>query len=286
MSKKVWLKIFKDLDKANESAPRGQKIKEILNYTVKLHPIKDRFCSFDERKLNFKYLSGEFAWYLRGNRDDTSIIQYSKFWDKLKNPESPIFNSNYGHYIFTENQFNYVIDTLAADKDSRQAVVIINNKDVMMSNTFDKICTYSMSFHIRKNKLNMIINMRSNDVIRGFSIDVVMFSYIYEMLYLRLRKIYPGLKIGTYYHNADSFHIYELHYPMMKAILENQGENYFEHIVPKMKLRDVKYLTGKFLKHEEQIRTTPGINKEEFIQKNRLNSNSLKFSKYIVENLF
>jgi thymidylate synthase len=126
--------------------------------------------------------------------------------------------------------------------------------------------------------------MRSNDVIRGFSIDVVMFSYIYEMLYLQLKEIYPELKIGTYYHNADSFHIYELHYPMMESILANNGQNYTKISVPRMTLDDVKYLRNDFLKHEEHLRCDP--NKGEFPNlKNKLSSKNLKFSKYVLKNL-
>lgn len=255
MSKKIWLKIFKDLNEADESAPRGQRVKEILNYTIKLHPIKDRFCSFDERKLNYRYLAGEFAWYMRGDLNDTSIEDYSKFWNKLRNESEPTFNSNYGHYIFKQGQFDYIFNTLSIDKDSRQAAIIINNSDVMMSDSKDKICTYSMLFNIRKNKLNMIINMRSNDVIRGFSIDVVMFSFIYEMLYTRLKRVYPDLKIGTYYHNADSFHIYELHYPMMEEILANKGTNYKEVKVPKLINKDVEFLINDWPALEYSIRT-------------------------------
>jgi len=253
--KKLWLKVFNDLkNNSIESAPRGQKIKEILNYSIKLHPIRDRFCSFEERNLNMRYLSGEFAWYLRGDLNDTSIVEYSKFWNKIKSENSPYWNSNYGYYFFTQKQFEHVIKSLTFDKDSRQAAVIINNKDVMMSESADKICTYSVSFNIRKNKLNMIVNMRSNDVIRGFCIDVVMFSFIYEMIYNELKRIYTDLKIGNYWHNADSFHIYELHWGMMDSIIENNGENYKVLDIPEIHKDEVGFLRTYFLSAEETIR--------------------------------
>lgn len=288
MSKRVWLKIFKDLYNAPESSPRGQRVKEKIGYSIRLHPINDRFCSFDERKLNFKYLAGEFVWYLRGDRDDLSIIKYSKFWDKIKNKNKPTFNSNYGYYIFKEGQFDYVLEVLKADKDSRQAAIIINNKDVMMSDSFDKICTYSVSFNIRKNKLNMIVNMRSNDVIRGFSIDVVMFSFIYEMLYVKLKETYPDLQIGFYQHCADSFHIYELHYPMMESILENNNpvETTYKQIkIPRMTLADVDFLLNELTEIEYYIRECDKFKKDiDWISLN-LPKKGLDFSKWILKNL-
>lgn len=278
--KKIWLKVFSDLrNKSIQSAPRGQKIKELLNYSIKLHPIKDRFCSFSERKLDLRYLSGEFAWYLRGDLNDDSIVTYSKFWNKIKSDSSPFWNSNYGYYFFQMKQYEHIIKSLIEDKDSRQAVCIINNADVMMSQSMDKICTYSVSFNIRNNKLNMIVNMRSNDVIRGFCIDVVMFSFIYEMIYNELKQTYKDLKIGNYWHNADSFHIYELHWDMMNSIVENGGQNYKVLDIPRMKFEEVSFLRTYYLNAEEAIRRD--LSKMWFTDIPR----EFKFSKKLIEYL-
>lgn len=276
--KKIWLKVFNDLkNNSIESAPRGQKIKELLNYSIKLHPIRDRFCSFSERNLSMKYLSGEFAWYLRGDLNDDSIVTYSKFWNKIKSDTLPFWNSNYGYYFFQMKQYEHIIKSLIEDKDSRQAVCIINSPAVMMSNSFDKICTYSVSFNIRNDKLNMIVNMRSNDAIRGFCIDVVMFSFIYEMVYNELKETYKDLKIGNYWHNADSFHIYELHWDMMNSIIENGGENYEVLDIPRMHQKESTFLRSYYLNAEEAIRK--GLDKMWFTDIPR----DFKFSKKLIE---
>jgi len=276
----MWLKVFTDLkNKSIESAPRGQKIKEILNYSIKLHPIKDRFCSFSERNLSMKYIAGEFAWYLRGDLNDDSIVTYSKFWNKIKSDSSPAWNSNYGYYFFHMQQYEHIIKSLIDDKDSRQAVCIINNAGVMMSQSMDKICTYSVSFNIRNNKLNMIVNMRSNDVIRGFSIDVVLFSFIYEMIYNELKQTYKDLKIGNYWHNADSFHIYELHWNMMNTIVENDGQNYKVLDIPRMTANECNFLRTHYLDMEESIRK--GLTKIPFTDVHK----EFKFSKKLIDYL-
>ena len=67
-----------------------------------------------------------------------------------------------------------------------------------MSNDKDKICTYSISFRIRKNKLNMTVNMRSNDFILGTQIDFFQFSVIQEMLLKYLSLFWNRKSIPIY----------------------------------------------------------------------------------------
>lgn len=233
-----WLGIYKDLaEKGQEHSPRGQNTLEIENYMFEGDPY-NRLPNFEERNLSLKYICGEFLWYLSGDRDNEDILKYSKFWDKIRNPESPTWNSNYGYYIFKEGQFDYCYEQLAKDADSRQAVIVINRPNVMMSDSKDKICTYALSFRIRNNRLNMSVNMRSNDFVLGTQIDYFQFAAIQEMLLVLLRDMhYPDLEMGIYNHKADSFHIYERHFPMMMDILEhNRDGNTFKKIeVPRIK---------------------------------------------------
>jgi len=256
MSKNIWLNVLKDIyTKGIESSPRGQRIKELLNYSFEMHPINDKFCSFKERKLSLSYNFGEFAWYLTGDRDDSRIVDYSDFWSTIKNENSPYFNSNYGYYIFREGQFNNALNTLILDKDSRQASIIINRKEVLMSNSKDKLCTNTISFFIRNNKLNMMVNMRSSDAIWGLGCDVNMFSFIYEFMYNALIVHYKDLQIGVYYQNADSLHIYDKHFKMVESILKNDGKNYYEIDCPRLSnYGEAIFLKDKFPLIEESIR--------------------------------
>lgn len=254
--KNTWLKIFQDLkEKGKVCSPRGEKILEIEDYHIDFHPINDRFCSFKERNLDLAYLAGEFAWYLNGDRNDLRIIDYSKFWNKVRNPQMPYFNSNYGYYLFIENQLKHVVDTLIIDKDSRQACVMINRANVMMSQSTDKLCTNSIMFRIRDNKLNMTVQMRSNDAIFGLGIDACMFSFVYEMVYVVLKRLaYSDLEIGTYHHTASSFHIYERHWDMLDKILESNGDNYLDIDCPEMEFEEVSNIQKDFPKIESSIR--------------------------------
>lgn len=216
----TWLQIFSDLMKhGKELAPRGLRIREIENYQVRFNPLM-AFCGLDRRNLSLKYFVAEMAWYFTGDPDDRRIEHYSGLWEKIANDSSPRWNSNYGQYFLQEGQLHYVLSTLSADKDSRQAVVVLNRPNVMMGTSKDKICTNTVSFRIRQDRLNMTVHMRSNDAVYGLGYDAPAFGLFYEMLLVKLREKYPDLQVGEYAHCADSFHIYEKHFNMAYDIMD------------------------------------------------------------------
>lgn len=248
----VWKNIFFKLqNNGTLESPRGQRTLEIENACFEFHPLKDVYCSFDSRKLSLRYAFAELAWYITGDRDDTRIEKYSSIWATLKNSTSPTYYSNYGYYVFTEKQLQNCAYILKNDKDSRQACIMINRPEVSLSNSKDKLCTNSIMFRIRNNKLNMTVQMRSNDVIYGLGYDAIMFSLFYEILYLNLLETYPELQHGIYFHTAASFHIYEKHWSMMERIV---ADDHYEILdIPKLSLDEVKLL-------DEVPRIESGIN--------------------------
>lgn len=212
-------------------SPRGLKVLEIENYNYELPPYC-RFVNFKCRNLNIEYIKREFLWYLKGDKTDTSIAEYAQIWKSLITDKGTI-NSNYGRYIFSEiNQFDNVVKLLTADKDTRKAMIVILSESHLKSDDLDTPCTISIGFRIRENRLNMTVRMRSQDAILGMSNDLPAFSFIHEMMYLMMKDVYPELEYGDYYHSADSFHIYEKHWPILNQILK--GDEYINYECPKM----------------------------------------------------
>lgn len=233
-------------------SPRGQLVIEAENFNYELPPYV-RFPNFKARKYSELYVKNELLWYLRANPQDKTILKHAKMWNDLVNIDGTI-NSNYGQYIFGPaqsytheanwpNQFDAVIKTLVADKDSRRAsLVVLNGKHLLMT-TNDVPCTYSLNFRIRNNKLNMSVHMRSQDAMFGMGNDAPAFSMFHEMIYVCLRDTYPELELGAYHHIADSFHVYERHFEMFEAIIE--GDPFIPLECPKIESRDeVNHLRG------------------------------------------
>lgn len=226
--------------------PRGTTTKELINYNITLTDPRNRVITFAERKTSTKYLLGEFIWYLSGSSDPAGILPYAKFWDGIRNSgdvegyNAGTVNSNYGTRLFGHsdlpafsvwdhrgssvgqtNQWNETVELLAKDKDTRQAIMNIHVPGDRHAGNKDVPCTLTLHWFIRDDRLHLIVNMRSNDVILGFTNDVFQFTMLQEAMALQLRKTYPDLQLGFYYHNAGSMHLYDRHFEMAEAIIKN-----------------------------------------------------------------
>jgi thymidylate synthase len=247
----AFVQIYSDVSERGVICePRGLKILEVENYTFELWPYV-RFTNFESRKFKPDYVKKEFLWYLNGDKYDHSIYQHASIWKDITNADGSIY-SNYGQYIFGEqNQFDNVVNTLSEDKDSRRASISILNVGHLKSITKDVPCTYSISFRIRNNYLNMSVRMRSMDAIFGFSNDVPCFSFIHEMMTETLKDKYPDLRMGFYHHCADSFHVYERHFDMLKKLTSN--DKFTLMTCPKINgIQEVSYLRSKeFIKLDD-----------------------------------
>lgn len=217
--------LYLGLNKENaEVAPRGQKIRETLGCDIYiLNPI-DNVVYNSHRLTSPYYLAQEHFWYLSGDRNVDSISKYSAFWKKLAD-DNGMINSNYGAYIFDKNyypingmsQWEYLIDTLKKDPDSRQAILQIPITPTKGSK--DMCCTSSLQFFIRKGKLNMTTYMRSNDLVLGFCNDITFFTNLQLMLAVEL-----GVELGWYRHCVGSLHVYERHF------IENSGREFWHEV--------------------------------------------------------
>lgn len=228
------------------SSPRGQRCREVLNYkfTV-LNPVNEVIVTKDEErnKVIAEYTTKECELYNAGTNKAEDFGKASKFWLKLANPDGTI-NSAYGHLIkfkkshgnpiyelFPElermdtNQvtdylaqnavsamrtpWEWCVDSLRADKDSRQAVLRFSLPEHFYKGNKDMTCTLSGTFHIREDKLYFSIHMRSNDLMLGLVYDLPWFVGLMDEMVAELKDVYPNLQKGSYTHLVDSMHIYD-----------------------------------------------------------------------------
>ena len=214
--------IINHIDEQNQSAdPRGLKVKESILSSFAIQPTQP-IANFEKRKFNWKYLAGELAWYLKKDRDVDFIGNFSNFWGTLTNPGTNEINSNYGSLVFNKEQFGWVIDSLVADKNSRQAIMFFNNPKFQFEGNKDFVCTMYANFFIRDNKLNMKVQMRSNDIFYGLTFDAPFFAFLLQSIHIKLIETYPDLQLGEYFHFADNLHFYERHFELAEDIKKEE----------------------------------------------------------------
>lgn len=210
-------------------SPRGQKVKEKLGVKFTILDPRKRIPYIKARKFSMQYMIAELLWYLSGDNSTEWISNYSTFW-KYISDDGKTANSAYGARIFKKNnrisdeefiQWDYIIDELTKDPDSRRAVIHIRVPADSIHAKLDVPCTLSLQFFIRDKKLHQIVNMRSSDLILGIAYDIPAFTFLQEMLANQL-----NVELGTYTHISNSLHIYEKHFPMVENMLqENISDN-------------------------------------------------------------
>lgn len=213
----AWIETLRYIEEHGEYfSPRGLKIKEVRNFSICITEPKKRLIYNPIRKMSLPYAFGELIWYLTGDNSLKTMEYYSK---RMKNfsDDGWTLNSAYGYRIFGKheqigfNQFEEVISKLKNDKDTRQAIVHLHTPSNKV--TKDEVCTLTLQFMIRNDKLEMFVNMRSNDIVWGFTYDMFNFTMIQELIANEL-----GIEMGAYYHNAASMHIYEKDFYLIKVV--------------------------------------------------------------------
>lgn len=207
----------------NITKVRNSFVKElILSDPLVIDPLQS-FIHYKDRPFNYRYYMAELLWYLSADPSTTMIEKYSGMWKELKDDNEEV-NSNYGVYIFGKN-LSGIIRLLKKDPFTRQAIMYIGNSQNILEFSKDTICTSYLSFWIRDGKLNMKVQMRSNDLVYGLMYDAPFFSLIMQVIYNELLKTYEHLELGHYYHYSDNFHFYEKHFDLVKKMLENGYES-------------------------------------------------------------
>jgi len=212
---KVYKDLLKDLSTNPEyvCAPRDQKINEILNVTLEIENPMSGLYRNSIRGSQYKYIAAELVFYFAGRNDLEYIQKYAKFWKDIANPDGTV-NSAYGHLLFnTKNehgmtQWEWAYESLKRDRDTRQALMHFNLPTHQHFANKDFVCTLNGIFHIRENKLDFTLMMRSNDAILGLPTDVAFFTMLQQQMYHLLKKEYPDLELGKYTHQVNSMHLY------------------------------------------------------------------------------
>jgi len=224
----AYKNILKDLLNNPEyiSKPRGMEVKEIRDCIIEIKNPMINLYKNKHRSSPKKYYGAELLWYFSGTNNPTYIEQHASLWKHIHNPDGTV-NSSYGNLLFKEKtpegltQYQWVIESLKNDKDSRQAFMHFNKPHHQYIGNKDQVCTLQALFHIRNDELHMTLTMRSNDVVLGFMTDWAFFSVLHYHVCLHMKEYYPTLRMGSYTHISHSMHLYEKHYDLVEKMLED-----------------------------------------------------------------
>jgi len=168
-----------------------------------------------QRNWKLEYAEAEWQWYLSGDRNIKKLGElYGKvppIWERMADTDGNVM-SNYGWQWQRNNQIDYVVGKLRENKTTRHAAISIYDAKEYEQYRKDTPCTYAVQFHITpvtstlglKDRLNMSVFMRSNDIWYGFCNDQYQFSSLQKMIAERL-----DLDMGWYYHHAHNMHLYK-----------------------------------------------------------------------------
>ena len=115
------------------------------------------------------------------------------------------------------DQVDRVLYDLKHNPASRRILTSIYNfEDLHEMNLYP--CAYSMTFNVTGNKLNAILNQRSQDMLTANNWNVVQYAALTHMM-----AQVSGLEVGELVHVIADCHIYDRHIPAVKAMLEKEG---------------------------------------------------------------
>lgn len=215
------------LEGGKRISPRGLETLELSPVSITINNPLENIIYSDARKLNYGFMLGELAWILQKSDDMNHICWYNKNWSNFSD-DGKTLNGAYGKRIFDYgsehiNQFDKVVELLKEDPESRQGTIVLFDPSLDFLKTKDKPCTNLMRFSIRNNKLNMIVFMRSNDIMFGYPYDVFNFTSLQVIMASKL-----NVKVGIYTHVVDSLHMYMNQIDWCKDILNEKDFNLYE----------------------------------------------------------
>ena len=196
-------------------------------HTVKKFCIVNRYDLSKEfpiitlRRTAFKSAIDEILWIWQKKSNNVHDLN-SHIWDSWAD-ETGSIGKAYGYQlgkksIYAEGEFDQVDRVLYDLKHNPQSRRILTNiynfEDLHEMHLYP--CAYSMTFNVTGNKLNGILNQRSQDTLTANNWNVVQYAVLLHMF-----AQVSGLEVGEFVHVISDAHIYDRHIPIVEEILKN-----------------------------------------------------------------
>lgn len=187
---------------------------------VNRYDLSEEFPALTLRPTAIKSAVDEILWIWQKKSNNIKDLK-PHIWDEWADEDGSIGKA-YGYqmgvkYKFAQGEMDQVDNVLWQLKNTPYSRRILTNiyKFDDLSEMNLEPCAYSMTFNVTGNRLNAILNQRSQDILAANNWNVVQYSVLVHML-----AQVSGLVPGELVHVISDAHIYDRHVPIIKELIE------------------------------------------------------------------
>ena len=266
---KLFISMCEDI-LANGDSTEGEKVRPKWEdgsyaYTIKKFCVVNRYDLSKEfpaitlRKTPIKSCVDELLWIWQKKSNNVNEL-HSHIWDSWADENGSIGKA-YGYQLGVKHKYkegmmdqvDRVIYDLKNNPYSRRIMTnIYVHQDLSEMNLYP--CAYSMTFNVTGDRLNAILNQRSQDILTANNWNVCQYAVLVHML-----AQVCGFKPGELVHVIADAHIYDRHIPIVKELitrpvydaptfwLNPEIKNFYDFTVDDVRLDN--YVTGPQVKN-------------------------------------
>lgn len=188
---------------------------------VNRYDLSKEFPIITVRKTFFKSCIKELLWIWQKKSNKISELD-SHIWDSWAD-ENGTIGKAYGYQLgvkhkYPEGEFDQVdrvLYDLKHNPASRRIMTnLYNHHDLNEMGLAP--CAYGLTLNVTGNKLNAILNQRSQDMLTANNWNVCQYAVLVHMF-----AQVSGLEVGEFVHVVADAHIYDRHIPLVKKLVEN-----------------------------------------------------------------
>ena len=220
---------------------------------VNRYDLSKEFPVMTLRKTAFKNCVDEILWIWQKKSNNIKDLN-SHIWDSWADENGSIGKA-YGYQLgvkhkYKEGEMDQVDRVLYDLKNNPLSRRIMTNiytfQDLHEMNLYP--CAYSMTFNVTGNKLNGILNQRSQDMLTANNWNICQYAVLLHMF-----AQVSNLEVGELVHVIADAHIYDKHIPLVEEMIKRPTfkapkfkidksiKNFYDVTVDSFDLEDYEY---------------------------------------------
>ena len=232
LADKIFVTMCQDILE-NGTSTEGEKVRPHWEdgtsaYTIKKFGVVNRYDLSKEfpaitlRKTAIKTCTEEMLWIWQRKSNNIHDLN-STVWDEWADENGSIGKA-YGYQLAQKHQYREgmmdQVDRLLYDLKNnpysrRMMTNIYVHQDLHEMNLYP--CAYSMTFNVTGDRLNAILNQRSQDVLTANNWNVVQYAVLVHML-----AQVCDMNVGELVHVIADAHIYDRHVDAIKELISRE----------------------------------------------------------------